>query len=130
MLKTHEIEVVIPEDHRLTVEVPDTIRSGPAKLILLVPVEASQPDRQNAERTRSEEIDHLYSELRELMARSAAGDELDVQIENRFRRLRALQEEEADAIEARFRAQHRLQPGEGLRALEHARKIIENESPT
>ena len=129
-MKTHEIEVVIPEDHRLTVEVPDTIRSGPAKLILLVPVEASQSDRKNAERSRSEEIDHLYSELRALMFRSAAGEDLDVQIENRFRQLRALQEEEADSMEARFRARHRLQPGEGHRALEYARKIIEDENPT
>lgn len=125
MVKTHEIEVVIPEDHRLTVEVPETIRSGPARLILLVPIEASQ------QTTRSEEIDDLYSEIRELMARSAAGDDLTVQVERRFRRLRELQEEEADAMEAVFRDRHRLQPGEGFRALERARKIIdEDESPT
>lgn len=32
---THEIEVMIPEDHRLTIDVPQTLRSGPAKLILI-----------------------------------------------------------------------------------------------
>jgi hypothetical protein len=32
---THQIEVMIPEDRRLVVEVPETIRSGPATLILV-----------------------------------------------------------------------------------------------
>jgi hypothetical protein len=32
---THQIEVVIPEDRRLVVQVPETIRSGPATLILV-----------------------------------------------------------------------------------------------
>ena len=36
MVSAHEIEVFIPEDHRLTVEVPRSVRSGPARLILLV----------------------------------------------------------------------------------------------
>lgn len=31
----HQIQVLIPEDHRLFVEVPATIRSGPATLILV-----------------------------------------------------------------------------------------------
>ena len=42
----HQIEVMIPEDHRLVVEVPETIRSGPATLILVTapagPVEAEE----------------------------------------------------------------------------------------
>ncbi len=38
-MQAHEMEVVIPEDHRLTIEIPETIRSGPAKLILLLPTE-------------------------------------------------------------------------------------------
>jgi len=38
-METHELEVMIPENHRLTVEVPKTIRSGPARLILVVPAE-------------------------------------------------------------------------------------------
>jgi hypothetical protein len=36
-MQAHEIEVMIPADHRLMVEVPQSVRSGPAKLILLVP---------------------------------------------------------------------------------------------
>ena len=32
---THHIEVMIPEDRRLVVEVPETIRSGLATLILV-----------------------------------------------------------------------------------------------
>jgi len=38
-MQAHEMEVVIPEDHRLVVEVPASVRSGPAKLILLLPTE-------------------------------------------------------------------------------------------
>ena len=34
-MATHQIEVMIPEDRRLVVEVPETARSGPATLILV-----------------------------------------------------------------------------------------------
>ncbi len=128
-METHELEVVIPDDHRLTVKVPESIRSGPARLLLLVPAEdeATTPLQEG---TRSEQIDRLYAELRELMTRSTADDGRDEQIQDRFSRLRKLQEEEADAMEAVFRARHRLRPGEGLEALERARQIIEDENPT
>lgn len=43
MVQAHEIEVVIPKDHRLTIEVPHSVRSGPARVILLVPSEEPQP---------------------------------------------------------------------------------------
>jgi len=43
---THQIEVMIPEDRRLVIEVPETIRSGPATLILVTssagPLEAEE----------------------------------------------------------------------------------------
>lgn len=38
-MATHQFHVLIPEDHRLFVEVPETIRSGPATLILVTPPE-------------------------------------------------------------------------------------------
>lgn len=41
-MQAHEIEVVIPEDHRLVIDLPKGIRSGPAKLILLLPNETSE----------------------------------------------------------------------------------------
>jgi len=34
-MTTHQIQEMIPEDHRLLVEVPETVRSGPATLILV-----------------------------------------------------------------------------------------------
>ena len=37
-MRAHEIEVFIPEDHRLVVDVPEGVQTGPAKLILLQPV--------------------------------------------------------------------------------------------
>lgn len=34
-MATHQIEVMIPEDRRLVVEVPETVHSGPATLIFV-----------------------------------------------------------------------------------------------
>ena len=122
-METHEFQVTIPEDHRLMVEVPETVRSGPARLILVVPAEDEE---------RTAEIDRLYAQLGELMtqAQSGGGDGLDEQIREQFRRLRQLQREEADALEARSQERRRLRPGEGWQALERARRIIGDEDPT
>ena len=38
-MATHQIEVVIPEDRRLVVEVPETVHAGPATLIFVTPSE-------------------------------------------------------------------------------------------
>ena len=46
-MATHQIKVVIPEDRRLFVEIPENVRSGPATLILVTSsedlVEAEEP---------------------------------------------------------------------------------------
>jgi hypothetical protein len=36
-MQTLRIRVMVPEDHRAVVEFPETIRSGPVELIVLVP---------------------------------------------------------------------------------------------
>lgn len=41
-MQTHKMQVIIPKDHRLTVEVPEEIRSGPAELVFIVPSEESE----------------------------------------------------------------------------------------
>jgi DNA-binding transcriptional regulator GbsR (MarR family) len=128
-MQTHELEVVIPDDHRLTVDIPETIRSGPARLILVVSQAIHHStEAHSAERSNTEEIDTLYTEIRELMAQSAGDGGLQEQIRDRFSRLRRLQEEEADVLEARFQVRRRLRPGEGRRALEQASQIIANAS--
>jgi hypothetical protein len=38
-MQSLRIRVVVPEDHRAMVEFPETIRSGPVELIVLVPPE-------------------------------------------------------------------------------------------
>jgi hypothetical protein len=43
-MATHQIEVLIPEDRRLLIEVPDSIRSGPATLILVTPSDHPETD--------------------------------------------------------------------------------------
>ena len=123
MMKTHEFQVMIPEDHRLMVEVPETVRSGPARLILVVPT---------GDEDRTAEIDRLYAQIGELMtqAQTGSGNGLEEQIRERFRRLRRLQKEEADVLEARFQERRQLQPGEGWEALERAQQIIGDEDPT
>jgi len=41
-MQAHRIHVVVPEDHRTTVEFPATIPSGPVELIVLVPTESDK----------------------------------------------------------------------------------------
>jgi len=41
-MKAYRIHVVVPEDHRLTIEFPATIPSGPVELIVLVPEPTEQ----------------------------------------------------------------------------------------
>lgn len=61
-MQAHEIDVFIPEDHQLTVAVPASIQSGPARLILLVPSVASAdraPEQSSSVRQASPEIPAL-----------------------------------------------------------------------
>jgi hypothetical protein len=53
-MATHQIHVVIPENHQLLVEVPETIRSGPATLILVTPSEGEEESERLSEGARSE----------------------------------------------------------------------------
>ncbi len=43
-MQAHEMEVVIPQDHRLVLSVPETIGPGPARLILLTPSQTAAND--------------------------------------------------------------------------------------
>jgi hypothetical protein len=36
-MQAHRIHVVVPEDHRMTIELPETVPAGPVELIVLVP---------------------------------------------------------------------------------------------
>lgn len=53
-MATHQIEVMIPEDRRLVVEVPETIRSGPATLILVTASAGPLGTEELPESTRTE----------------------------------------------------------------------------
>jgi acyl-CoA reductase-like NAD-dependent aldehyde dehydrogenase len=41
-MATHQIDIVIPENRRLLIEVPDSIRSGPATLIFVTPSDSAE----------------------------------------------------------------------------------------
>jgi hypothetical protein len=51
-MATYQIEVMIPEDRRLLVEVPETVRPGPTTLILVSPSEGTMEAGELAESTR------------------------------------------------------------------------------
>ncbi len=47
-MQAHRMRVVVPEDHRATIEFPATIRSGPVELIVLVPPEDEAGEKAGA----------------------------------------------------------------------------------
>jgi hypothetical protein len=51
-MQAHRIHVVIPEDHRATIEFPATIPSGPVELIVLVPPQAESEQQAEAPQGR------------------------------------------------------------------------------
>lgn len=74
---------------------------------------------------KSSEIDHLYGELHQLLEQ----DENPEVSEERLESLRALQEEEADWLQRNFESRLHLKPGAGWKALENARRLLEDEDP-
>ena len=60
-MPTHRIRIVVPENHRAMVEFPESIRSGPVELLVLVP-----PDQEAEEVTRPEGRGRLASLARTL----------------------------------------------------------------
>ena len=74
-MQAYRIHVVIPEDHRLTIEFPAAIPSGPVELIVLVP----EPAEQKLEEIQSgsevtKRLNELFSdgELAQEQARTAS----------------------------------------------------------
>ena len=43
-MQAHRMRVTVPEDHRATIDFPETIRSGPVELIVLVPSKDETPE--------------------------------------------------------------------------------------
>ena len=72
-MQAHRMRVVIPEDHRAVVEFPETIRSGPVELIVLVPPESEEeeggrPEGQGRMAALAEELARDPRPFRELSA--------------------------------------------------------------
>jgi CheY-like chemotaxis protein len=70
----------------------------------------------------SPEIPALYSQIRELVARSAHDPGLRTEIDHKIEELRALQEAEAEELESRFEGRLQLRSGTGW---EHLRRMRE-----
>ena len=120
MLVERRLRVVIPEDHRIVVDVPQDVPAGPAELILMV----EQPVSESAKARLGAEIDGLYVQIRELIARSAAEQGLRQDIDLLVQRLRALQEQEAVDLECLLKPQRRLEAGAGWEALARVDRLL------
>ena len=148
MLVERRLRVVIPEDHRIVVDVPEDVPAGPAELILMVEQPASESAKARFENLADEmagdprpfgdlsperpedavdigaEIDGLYFQIRELVARSAAEQGLRQEIDLLVQRLRALQEREAVDLECLLKPQRRLEAGAGWEALARVDRLL------
>lgn len=63
-MQAHKIQAVVPDDHRVTIEFPDTIPSGPVELIVLVPPqEAVAEHSAETVNARLERLQKLVSDL-------------------------------------------------------------------
>lgn len=69
-------------------------------------------------------IDAVYDEIRSVVVSRAGDPGLAAALRPLRRRLRALQEREADAMERRFRAHFRFDPDAGAGLLERARRLL------
>lgn len=74
--------------------------------------------------SRHDLMNKLYAELRQLTASSAVDPSENPEIQSRYTRLRALQEEEAEAIQKSLDESLHLKPGSGYQALEEARRLL------
>lgn len=66
-MQAHKLKIVIPEDHRLFVEVPEEVPAGPAELIVLVelpPEEVREPAAEEARRRLEALEDRLRADPR------------------------------------------------------------------
>jgi hypothetical protein len=88
-MATHQIKVMIPEDRRLLVEVPESIRSGPATLILVTPSEGPVAAEELPEGARIEARNRWQTARAELARESRPFRQLS--LEERRDRLRQLQ---------------------------------------
>jgi hypothetical protein len=88
-MATHQIKVMIPENRRLFVEVPETVRSGPATLILVTPSEEPPEGVELPESARIEARNRWQAVRAELAQDSRPFRQLSA--EERRDRLRRLQ---------------------------------------
>ena len=73
---------------------------------------------------RTDDIDRLYTELRDLRTKAAEDPALEDEIKEKLSRLRQLQAEEASEMRKRFRAWLPFEPGSGRTALERAKRLL------
>ena len=74
-MQEHRIHVVVPEDHRMMIEFPATIPSGPVELIVLVPEPAEQKLKEIQSGSEiTKRLNELFSdgELAQEQARTAS----------------------------------------------------------
>lgn len=109
------------------------VRSGVSLLIFeadrpvaeLRPVADRRTDEGTDPVTLESEIQQIYSQLRDLVARSAEDPSLGPEIDRARHRLQALQVQEAELMEKRAASRLQFDPVEGERLLERAESLLE-----
>jgi hypothetical protein len=91
---------------------------------LLGPTLGLRSRKSRSETRRTETIDRLYRQLRDLRGRAETEPRLRPDIDVLFAELRSLQQQEADEMERRFESQLLLKPGEGWEALRRATDLL------
>lgn len=81
-MQAHEIEVIIPQDHRLVVDLPESIGCGPARLIVLV-----EPDHDRARGASPPKADGQMAALQAELAQDQRPFR-ELSVEERRERLR------------------------------------------
>ncbi|MFY9821704.1 MAG: antitoxin family protein [Thermoanaerobaculia bacterium] len=109
-------------EHQLVLLEIQTERRGSGRRSRLVL--RAQPGGPEGAVEISEDIDGLYVQIRELVARSAAEPDLRQEIDLLVQRLRALQQREAVDLERLLKPRRRLEAGAGWDALARVDRLL------
>jgi hypothetical protein len=136
-MRTIRLQTHVDRDHTLRIELPSDVEEGPAEVIVLV------PDRRSPETIEeilplagevevpdleaiAHEIDDLYREITRLVGQGTRNPNRQQAIRSLRKRLRELQEQEADAMELHFRGKMVFDPRQGRELMDRARRILDN----
>jgi hypothetical protein len=138
-MRAIKLQTNIERDHTLRLKLPSDLTEGPAEVIVLVLDRKGRKESPDGEEilpldqgvdlpdlgATTAEINDLYSRIRSLVAQRSGASDLQKAVRPLRQRLRKLQEQEADAMELRFRGQILFDPRKGRELVEQAQRILD-----